>query len=223
MRMRPGTFSGSRPHSFTHSPASRSRCVRRGALRPQYAEQSVLLVVDSGGEPERVGATVRRRPGQQAPQARLGERLAGRLHIDLARDAVREVTALLGNDVDPAVTEVADEERAGRGTPPRRRESQAPGSVERTARGDAGDKAPVGAELVDDAEALTDRFPARAPVGLVEGHEDVAVQRLRVEGLEAARQPRVPELPGSRLDLLEGRIEDIDLALAEVGGEQLVA
>src|ERR1700722_6044399 len=107
--------------------------------------------------------------------------------------------------------------------PPKLPMSRAPGRVERPARGDAGDQAPVGAELVDDAEAPADRFPARARVGLVEGHEDVAVQRLRVEGLEAARQARVPELPGSRLDLLEGRIEDIDLALPEVGGEQLVA
>src|SRR3984885_195545 len=217
--MGPGTFTGSRPHPFTHSPVSRSRRVCRAVLRAQYAEQSVLLVVDPGGKPERVGAAVRRRPGQQSPQARLGERLAGRLHIDLTRDVVCEVTAVLGNDVDPAVTEVANEERASRGTPDGRRDSQAPGRVERTARGDAGDEAPVGAELVDDAEALTDRLPARARVGLVEGHEDVAVQRLRVERLEAARQPRVTELPGSRPDLLECRVEDIDLALAEVGGE----
>src|ERR1700735_4187539 len=199
------------------SPVSQSRCARRAVLRAQYAEQSVLLVVDTRSEPERVGPTGRRSTGQQAPQARLGERLAGRLVNGLARDVVSEGTVVLGNDVDPAITEVADEERAGGRTPAGRRDSQAPGRVERAARGDAGDQAPVGAELA--AEALTDRFPARARVGLVEGHEDVAVQRLRVERLEAARQPRVPELPGSRLDLLECRIEDIDLALAEVGGE----
>src|SRR6202042_3779676 len=99
-------------------------------------------------EPERVGATGRRSTGQQTPQARLGERLASRLVNDLTRDVVFVVTAVLGNDVDPAITEVADEERAGSRTPARGRDSQAPGRVERTARGDAGEQAPAGAELV---------------------------------------------------------------------------
>jgi hypothetical protein len=91
--------------------------VRRALLRAQYAEQAVLLVVDTRGEPERVGAAGRRSTGQQTPQARLGERLAGRLVNDLTGDVVAEVTAVLGNDVDPPVTEVADEERAGSSTP----------------------------------------------------------------------------------------------------------
>src|SRR6185437_13760908 len=39
----------------------------------------------------------------------------------------------------------------------------------------------------------------------------------------SAGQPRVPELPGSCLDLLESRIEDIDCTLREVGREEPVA
>ena len=43
-------------------------------------------------------------------------------------------------DVDPAVAEVADQERAGRLTPRGRSERQTPRSVQRAARGDAGDE-----------------------------------------------------------------------------------
>jgi hypothetical protein len=50
-------------------------CVLR-VLRAQDARQAVRLVVDAGGEPERVGAAGCRGTGQQAQQAQLGERLA---------------------------------------------------------------------------------------------------------------------------------------------------
>jgi len=50
-------------------------CVVR-VLRAQDARQAVRLVVDAGGEPERVGAASCRGTGQQAPRAQLGERLA---------------------------------------------------------------------------------------------------------------------------------------------------
>ena len=50
-------------------------CVVR-VLRAQDARQAVRLVVDAGGEPERVGAAGCRGTGQQAARARLGERLA---------------------------------------------------------------------------------------------------------------------------------------------------
>jgi hypothetical protein len=50
-------------------------CVVR-VLRAQDARQAVRLVVDAGGEPERVGAAGCRGTGQQAQQAQLGERLA---------------------------------------------------------------------------------------------------------------------------------------------------
>src|SRR3984957_15486061 len=74
-------------------------------LGPQDAEQAVLLGVEACGEPQCVGAAVGRRAGQQAPQAWLSERLARRGDPDQAGDLVREVMALLGQDVDPAVTE----------------------------------------------------------------------------------------------------------------------
>src|SRR4029077_12044782 len=98
-------------------------CVVLGA---QDAEQAVLLVVEAGGEPQRGGAAVGRGAGQQAPQAGLGERLAGGGVPDQAGDPVREVMALLGQNVDPAVTEVTDQQRAGRVTPAGRRDRQAP-------------------------------------------------------------------------------------------------
>ena len=63
-------------------------CVVR-VLRAQDAQQAVLLVVDACGEPERVGAAGCRGTGQQAPQARLGERLAGGGVADLAGYLVR--------------------------------------------------------------------------------------------------------------------------------------
>src|SRR6201996_2340076 len=50
---------------------------RPPSLRAQHAQQTVLLVVDTGSEPERTRAAGRRRPGQQRPQAGLGETLAG--------------------------------------------------------------------------------------------------------------------------------------------------
>jgi hypothetical protein len=77
-------------------------------LWTQDAQQAVLLLVDASGEPERIGAAGRRRAGQQAPQARLGERLAGGLDADLAGDMVGEMLAVPGKDVDPAVPEVSD-------------------------------------------------------------------------------------------------------------------
>src|SRR3984957_1260223 len=215
-----GNLHGSRPQSVSGIALAGARPV---PLRAQHAEQAVLLVVDARGEPEGVGAAVRRRTGQQAPQPWLSERLAGRRVHDVASDVVLEVVVVSANDVDAAITEVADQERAGRGAPAGRRDSQPPGRVERSTRRDTGDEAATGAELVDGAEALADRFPACARVGPVEGHEDLAVQRLCVEGLEAPRQPPVPELPAGRGDLLECRVEDIDPALPEVGGEELVA
>ena len=51
---------------------------------------------------------------------------------DLTRDVAREVMAVLGDDVDPAVTEVADQGRAGGRTPARQRDFHSPGRVERT-------------------------------------------------------------------------------------------
>ena len=60
-----------------------------GVLGAQDAEQAVLFVVDARGEPEGVGAAGYGGAGEQAPQARLGERLAGGGVLDLARDAVR--------------------------------------------------------------------------------------------------------------------------------------
>src|SRR6185437_2658330 len=106
--------------------------------RAQDAQQAVLLVVDAGGEPERVGAAGRRRAGQQAPQAGLGERLAGGPDTDLAGDMTGEVMAVLGDDVDPAVPEVADQQRAGSGAKAGRGDGQAPGRVELAAGGDPG-------------------------------------------------------------------------------------
>src|SRR5205807_1526180 len=63
--------------------------VRCTGVTAQDAQQAVLLVVDAGGEPERVGAAGCRGTGQQAPQARLGERLAGGGIADLAGYLVR--------------------------------------------------------------------------------------------------------------------------------------
>ena len=100
-------------------------------LRVQDAQQAVLLVVDAGGEPERVVPPVVAVPGQQAPQARLGERLAGGGAADLAGYLVRVASAVLGKDVDPAVTDVAGQERAGRRAYRRGREG---GRLQRTAR-----------------------------------------------------------------------------------------
>lgn len=81
----------------------------RALLRAQYAEQSVLLVVDTRSEPERVGATGRCGAGQQTPQAGLGERLAGRLVNDC--EAPRE------ESLPTAQASVADEADAPRKPP----------------------------------------------------------------------------------------------------------
>jgi MFS family permease len=97
----------------------------------------------------------------------LGERLAGGLDPDQAGDVVREVMALLGHDVDPAVAEVTDQQRAGRVTPAGRRDRQAPRGIERTAGGYAGDQVAVRAELVHHAQVTPDRLPAGGGVGLV--------------------------------------------------------
>src|SRR6185503_8615348 len=136
---------------------------------------------------------------------------------------VRKVMALLGQNVYPAVTEVTDQQRAGRVTPAGRRDRQAPRGIERAAGGDTGDQVAVGAELVHHAQAVADRLPVRDWIGLVVGHEDFAVQGLGVEGQVPAGQPRVPELPARRLDLVERGVEDIDPALREVGREEPVA
>ena len=84
-------------------------------LRAQDAEQAVLLVVEARGKPQRVGATVGHRAGQQAPQAWLSERLP--VEVRNGGDPVREVMALTRQNVDPTVTEVTDQQRAGRVTP----------------------------------------------------------------------------------------------------------
>ena len=75
--IRSGTGQGGFPRL---RPAARSVgkkpvwCVVR-VLWAQDAQQAVLLVVDAGGEPERVGAAGCRGAGQQAPQARLANSL----------------------------------------------------------------------------------------------------------------------------------------------------
>jgi hypothetical protein len=62
-RWGPGTarFPGPLSHRYRNKPAW---CVVR-VLRAQDAQQAVLLVVDAGGEPERVGAPVVAVPGSR--------------------------------------------------------------------------------------------------------------------------------------------------------------
>src|SRR6202007_1996456 len=86
---------------------------RGGSLRAKHAQQAVRLVVDAGREPERVCNAGRGRTGQNLPKPRLRERLAGGGVQDLAGGVAREPVALLGEDVDPPVTEVPNQQRAG--------------------------------------------------------------------------------------------------------------
>ncbi|HEX4721194.1 MAG TPA: hypothetical protein VH333_01670 [Pseudonocardiaceae bacterium] len=97
----------------------------------------------------------------------------------LAHDEAAEAAAGVGlHNVDPAVTEVGDQQRAGERAETGRRHGKAPRRVQALTGGDAGHELAVHGEPVDDAQSLADRVAAGLRVDLGVGHEDVATQHL---------------------------------------------
>ena len=90
-------------------------------------------------------------------EPRLRKQLAGGCVQDLAASAMRKVITPRREDADPAVTEVADQERVGH---------VSPGSVERASGSDARDLSAIGAELVHHADADAEAFRSGARRGL---------------------------------------------------------
>jgi hypothetical protein len=95
-----GAAAGPRPRTYDVAEG------RRSAGRDELTDQPVLFVVESGAEPEGTHATGGGRAGQQRPQTVDRDRAVARV-AQLADDVVAAERR------DPAVAEVADQQRAG--------------------------------------------------------------------------------------------------------------
>ena len=125
--------------------------------------------------------------------------------------------------VDRAVAEVADEQRvvelavALQGGP-----GHPPGGVELALAGEPLEQVPLGVEDVDEAVARAGDVVVLGGVLLGVGDVEVAVDGLDAERGVAGRDARVGEGAGDD-DGLEVRVEDVDLAVVEVGGVEVGA
>ena len=131
------------------------------------------------------GAAVARR---QRPEIADGDRLAVDA-VQLADELV--VVQIVG--VDCAVAEIADQQVAGELAEILRRDRQSPRRVERPVGGDTGDQFAAERELVDVTVARAGHVVVLELVLLGVGHEQMAVQHLRVERRVAGRQVAVGE------------------------------
>src|ERR1700722_7839851 len=123
-------------------------------------------------------------------------------------------------DVYRSVAEVADQDVAGKMTA--RDGSQAPRSVQRAAGGEPLEKGALGIEDIDETEPRSGNVVLVQGVLLGVGDIQLAAHVLDVERGETSGDRRVGERTGFERDGRELRVEDIDSALAEVGGEQLL-
>src|SRR2546430_8525118 len=117
---------------FTDRPApARRRPVLRALRGRQYlADQAVRLVVRAGAEPQRAHATCGGRAGLQRPEPLDA-------HGATAPHAQQPEGAAVAVGADPAVTEVAHQQRAGEPAEAGWGDREAPRRVQRAAAGDA--------------------------------------------------------------------------------------
>src|SRR6516165_12603426 len=153
--------------------------------RGDRTEKTVGLAVGTGCEIKRVGARFRATAEGQGPQTVDGDPLAVRVP-ELAQEIPVGV-----EHVDPAVTEIADEDVAaepakGLGCP-----CDAPGRVQSTARGEAPEQMAFGVEDIDKAAALAGVVVVLCRVLLGVGHEQIAIDVLDAERSIAERDIRI--------------------------------
>src|SRR5262249_5648573 len=150
----------------------------------------------------------------QAPEAVDDDRLArrsGELSVELPP------TPRGTERVDPAISEVADEQVAGEVPKAGRRHRNAPRRVKRALGRDALQQIAVRVKDVDEAVAAAGDVIVL--VGVLQGkrHDQVAADVGDAEGGVALREARVGERGGAEGDRLEVRVEDVDLAAVEIG------
>src|SRR4029077_17231163 len=120
----------------------------RLALRDEVPQESIMLVVDAGGEIERARHRVQRSGGEaEPPQPGDGERLAG----PVQQTTLEMTGAIVGIDV--PVPAVADQECAAECSQHRRRQGQSPGGVEAAFANKPLEQVSVRAEDVDESVA----------------------------------------------------------------------
>src|SRR3954471_10925465 len=181
-------------------------------------EEPMLLGSGARREVERV-----RRPGcgavaeRDRPETVERDRCAvGSTQLTL----VDPLGAALGVRADTTVAEVPDEEIAAEGSEVGRGERESPWRVERrvllAAVDDVCDELAVRGELVYVRLARERHVVMSGSVLLGVGHEDVASESLDPERREALGDRGIAEA-ARRVDQAEGRIEDVDASVVEVG------
>src|SRR6266566_4757979 len=186
-------------------------CYSRSSIRlfagDQRSEQPVGLVVQAGGEEQRVRARTRCRRGKaQSPESVDRDRAAaGTTELALELAAHRVV------GVDPAVAEVADEDVAAEGAEGRGRERHRPGRVELASADETLEQIAVGGEDIDEAVTGPRVVVVLAGTLLSEGDVELAADIVDPERREPGRDRGV----GEAVDEVEVAVEDVDRPEAE--------
>src|SRR5579859_6796781 len=197
-----------RPHPAR---SCQSPLVLRG---DDVTEQPVGLMIDPGGEVQGVGGDVERTSREsEPPQPGDGDRAAvgSQLAEELAGGGVE--------GVDPAVTEVPDQDVAAEDSEGRRRQRHGPRRVEPMPAGEPLQQGAARREDVDEAAARPGVVVVLGRVLFREGDVQVAADVVNPERGETGRDGGV----GEAVDQVEVAIEDLDGAEAEVGGVQELA
>ena len=157
-----------------------ARRVHRGRDRPK---PTVVLVVRAGCEEQRVGARFGAAAQSQGPQLIDRQRLS----VDAAQLAAKIPGRAVG--IDPAVAKIADQDIRAEAAEGKRGPRNAPGRVQRAARGKAPEQMAVGVEDIDKAVALTGDIVMLCRVLL--GNKQLAIDILDAECGKAARDIRI--------------------------------
>src|SRR6266545_3863839 len=168
------------------------------ASRADQTDQAVCLVVDAGAEPQTVGAAGVRGAGLEIPQPVDRDRFVRRV-----AELPAEVAGVRAEDVDPAVTEVADQQVAGEPSEARRGDGQTPWGVQRAVARDPVCNQPERVKPVNEAKSLPGDLVLAGGVLLGVRNVDHIVQRRHVERRVALRQEAVVEEHVGQRDVLE--------------------
>src|SRR3954451_23407108 len=158
---------------------------------PDAREQAVRLVLDAGGEDERLLRADGAVAEAQAPQALVDDGVAARIAEGAEQLAGLEVVG-----VDPAVAEVAHEQRMAELAEVTGRAHQAPRGVQLVAADQAADEPALQRVDVDEALAGARLLLVRGRVDLGVGDEQLLADDLDVERRVAVRELVVHERAG---------------------------
>src|SRR6267378_5574417 len=177
------------------------------------SEQSVGFAVDARGEVQGIRARGRRTAELETPQPRDG---------DCTTVSVTQLSAQLpvgAESADAAVAKVADENIAAEPAERVRRARHAPRRIERTTGCETAQQVTVGIEHVDETMTLACHVIVLLCILQRVGHKQITVDDADAERGIPGRNVRIAE-GAVELYLFERRVEHVNRAGAEVGGEE---